>query len=133
MKKMMIIFCLISTIVKAEIQCEDAGGTLAVGVDGQTRYCASRQTMNWWSAFSWCNAVGGKMFDITTECPKAVNYGTCPQMCGVRGVPEAYWTTNVANSTYALMQHTACHVYPEKKSKSDRGAARALCTMPTVH
>lgn len=129
----MIIFCLISTIVKAEIQCEDAGGVLAVGRDGQTLYCASSQMMNWWSAFSWCNAVGGKMFDITTECPKAVNSAPCPQLCESGGLYNNYWTINVVDSTNALTQNAGCHIYPGKKAKSERNFAKALCTMPTVH
>ena len=135
MKKMMIIFCLISTIVKAEIQCEEAGGILAVGGDRQTFYCASKQTMNWWSAFSWCNAVGGKMFDLTTECQKAVYPVPCPQLWGARSVfgDGYYWTTNVADSTYALAQHTAGHMYPSRMSKDERGSARVLCTMPSSH
>ncbi|MGN1091408.1 MAG: hypothetical protein ACI4RJ_02840 [Alphaproteobacteria bacterium] len=134
MKKMMIIFCLISTIVKAEIQCEDAGGILAVGGDGQTFYCASKQSMNWWSAFSWCNAVGGKMFDLTTECQKAVNHGPCPQLCNPGpGLSGYYWTTNVADSTYALAQYNSCAFYPEKLSKDRRQPVRALCTMPSSH
>lgn len=42
--------------------CSDGSGTLVTGKDG-TEYCKSNQSMNWWSAITWCDAVGGKLID----------------------------------------------------------------------
>ena len=63
-----------------EENCNNKGGQM-VTVGGQ-RFCKSTSTMNWWSAYSWCQAIGGKMPSITELCPNAASItagGNCAQ------------------------------------------------------
>ena len=43
------------------------GGTL-VTIGGDT-FCKSNSTMNWWSAYAWCQAMDGYMPSIAELCP----------------------------------------------------------------
>ncbi|MBQ7412847.1 MAG: hypothetical protein IJV07_01040 [Alphaproteobacteria bacterium] len=79
--------------------CGNGGGTVIVGLDG-TRYCKSNITMNWWSAFAWCDAAGGSLIDMTRECNKVTGETGCPNLTGVGG-NQSVWTKNVPNSSYA--------------------------------
>ena len=47
--------------------CE--GGTLATGENGH-EYCQSNNYMNWWSAYTWCEANGRHMASIYEICPE---------------------------------------------------------------
>ena len=55
MKKLGILLCagLLAASTPVWAQCED--GTVFNGKNSG-RFCASNVTMNWWSAFSWCQA-----------------------------------------------------------------------------
>ncbi len=46
--------------------CE--GGSLQTGENGYV-YCLSNKTMNWWSAYTWCQAQGMKLASAYDLCP----------------------------------------------------------------
>lgn len=99
MKKYIGMICLsvlLSTSAVAE-SCAGGSGTVITGLDG-TRYCKSNITMNWWSAFAWCDAIGGQLIDITTECIKTTGTTGCPNLTGVGD--GLVWTRNVPNSVH---------------------------------
>lgn len=100
MKKYIGIICLsvlLSTSVLAE-SCAGGSGTVVEGLDG-TRYCKSNITMNWWSAFAWCDVAGGQLIDITTECIKTIGTTGCPNLTGIGS--GWVWTQNVPSAIYA--------------------------------
>lgn len=47
--------------------CE--GGTLQTGDNGHV-YCQSNNTMNWWSAYTWCEAQGRHLATMYEMCPE---------------------------------------------------------------
>ena len=62
--------------------------------NGKT-FCRSDNTMNYWSAFTWCESNGGKLADLTTLCPGVPastnkTNGACPNMAGVTGPSNNY-------------------------------------------
>ena len=85
-------------------ECEAAGGTVITrNVNGATNapdtcnadkcpatiktFCMSSQKMNWWTAFNWCDSIGGSLASFGEMCPKvetAVNNttGACPGLQG---------------------------------------------------
>lgn len=100
MKKYIGMICLsvlLSTSAVAE-SCAGGSGTVIKGLDG-TRYCQSNTNMNWWSAFAWCDAIGGQLIDITTECIKTTGTTGCPNLT-VTGSAWV-WTQNVPSALYA--------------------------------
>lgn len=57
----------------------DKGGTIkTLGGDS---FCTSKSSMNWWSAYTWCQAIGGRMPTINELCP-TVNSLTTGSGCG---------------------------------------------------
>lgn len=90
--------------------CE--GGTLATGENGH-EYCQSNNYMNWWSAYTWCEANGRHMASIYEICPewdgstgeyKCANYNGNFSYC---------WT-----STAASQGDKAFYVYAGGRYKS---------------
>ena len=51
------------------------GGSLVTGTNGH-EYCRSRDQMNWWSAYTWCEAQGRHLASM---------YEICPDWDGVEG------------------------------------------------
>ena len=74
-------FCLwiMFSVPAVAASCAGGSGTVLTGVDG-TSYCKSNITMNWWSAFAWCDAIGGRLIDVTTECIKTTGTSGCPNL-----------------------------------------------------
>ena len=49
-------------------ECNAGKGGEIVEVDGES-FCKASATMNWWSAYSWCQGIGGRMPSIAELCP----------------------------------------------------------------
>ena len=83
--------------------------------------------MNWWSANSWCDAVGGTLFDIA-DCSLASAGYVCPQIRGM-GFPVGYlWTKNVMVDGNAIVLHSSADtIY--KYSKKELSNVKALCRL----
>ena len=47
--------------------CAGGAGVIVKGLNG-TRYCLSNIKMNWFSAFSWCEAAGGHLASASEAC-----------------------------------------------------------------
>ena len=76
-----------------ENECNDAKGGTIVTVGGDS-FCQSNSTMNWWSAYAWCEAMGGRMPQIAELCPgQPITYD---QPCG-RTYLGNVWSTTVEN------------------------------------
>ena len=79
-------------------------GVEIVGKDNITHYCLSKQTMNWWSAFAWCDAQGMRLFNPDTECyghGAALPTGSdCPQLNGA-STSGWIWTSKSRSASTA--------------------------------
>ncbi len=123
MKKYIGMICLsvlLSTSALAE-SCAGGSGTVITGLDG-TRYCQSNTNVNWWSAFAWCDAIGGRLIDVTEECIKTTGTSGCPNLTGVG--KGTVWTQNVssANSAYYVILSSGAVYYSGRA-----GYNAALC------
>ena len=99
MKKQSIILGLILTLMTATVARAECPGRSITGYNGQN-YCLSNTYMNWWSAFAWCDAIGGTLFDVTADCAcsgsscPVVGDNRCPNVWMVRGDWCYIWTRN---------------------------------------
>ena len=63
------------------------------------RFCQG-PTMNWWSSFTWCESIGGKLVSFEHLCPGTQTAGgqSCPNVKGIsnasRGRTSNGWGTN---------------------------------------
>ena len=129
-KKMCLMgICLWAGVALAET-CANGHGTLIIGNDGVSKYCMSQVTMNWWSAFAWCDAAKGKLLNVTTECDKVevTEEVWCANL--VDKVDTYIWTANIARDgtpyRYARDRRSLGYGF----NKNDGNYMRALCTLP---
>ena len=73
MRKILISTCAILMVSTVASAC---GGITIKGNSG-TSYCLSKQTMNWYSAYAWCEAQGMELIDLDSVCK---NYNSCPEL-----------------------------------------------------
>ncbi|MGN1090991.1 MAG: hypothetical protein ACI4RJ_00660 [Alphaproteobacteria bacterium] len=112
MKKILFIVCLFYSLsTHAKIDCEDAGGHRFQGASG-AYYCRAIPdkivAMNWWSAWAWCDAVGGELFNLKDCSHGAYQNRMCPEVAG-GSMPNAnYWTQN-ADTTGKAVQYNWVH------------------------
>ena len=101
------------TIIKANEYGNDKGGKcndpnnadLTNNCNGM-EFCVSNKTMNWWSAFTWCDSIGGKLASFEHLCPgtpaRPNNVAkACPNVTGIseRG---STWTSTGWGTNFAL-------------------------------
>lgn len=53
--------------------------------------------MNWWSAFTWCESIGGHLASFASMCPGVQtntngNSGACPNLAKVFGSAHRAWS-----------------------------------------
>ena len=94
-------FCLwiMFSVPAVAASCAGGSGSVVTGGNG-TPYFESNITMDWWGAFAWCDAIGGRLIDVTKECIKTTGTSGCPNLTGVGN--GTVWTQNVpsANAAY---------------------------------
>ena len=94
---LMCVFAVATSVMAAEPTCN--GGTPITshkatdeGCDSATcngtTFCKSDKTMNWWSAFTWCESQGRQLADLSVICPGVSQIpsntsGVCPNFMGV--------------------------------------------------
>ncbi len=117
MKKLMVGVCclLISGSVLAG-GCDSDSGTLITGKDG-TKYCQSKVGLK--SAFACCDAIGGQLIDLTTECNKVTGTEQCPNLAGVgsgtvwtQAVPSSDGAANARQSFKSVLHYNRYHFLP---------------------
>ena len=97
----------------SECNTEKGGEIVEVGGDS---FCKSTSTMNWWSAYSWCQAMGGRMPSIAELCPgkEIVDRNPCGRSYSYRA-----WTQNPHNQeTWNVTDNfirTGNHSYRDQK------------------
>ncbi len=77
MKKILFAICMMLFATPALAVCDDAHGGVPVAGG---KYCRSKFTLNWWSAFMWCEGIGMDMVSMYDVCPDWVGRTTdvCP-------------------------------------------------------
>ena len=81
--------------------CE--GGTLQTGENGHV-YCQSNNQMNWWSAYTWCEAQGRHLASMYEVCPTwdgSTGYDKCNQ--GSFSNNEYNWTATASDTESAFI------------------------------
>ena len=67
--------------------CNDSNDSSVTNNCNGKRFCVSGNAMNWWSTFTWCEAVGGHIVSFESACPntQALYYtaaGFCANLTG---------------------------------------------------
>ena len=63
--------------------CNDPNDTTKTNNCNGMRFCMGSKGMNWWSAFTWCEAIGGKLASFSSACPGTQNYSSyTTRVCG---------------------------------------------------
>ena len=103
-------------------KCARGHGDLRLDDDGITTYCQSKIGMNWWSAFAWCEAAGGRLIDINKDCTDAG--------CWKYDFIAAYrtWTANQKDESTAFTYSGWGGIQTYQKTNS-RGSNCTLCIM----
>ena len=119
-------FCLwiMFSVPAVAASCAGGSGTVITGLDG-TRYCQSNTNVNWWSAFAWCDAIGGQLIDITTECIKTTGTTGCPNLTGVG--KGSVWTQNVPSAHLAYYVSLSSGAVGHNSYGRDVNLSTALC------
>jgi hypothetical protein len=97
------------------------------------RFCMSGKGMNWWSAFTWCEAIGGKQASFTNMCPGIqINTGQVCANLKKSGIVDFTWTNmgwSRSNNVpyYALNLDTQGNVVDGYSPRNRTSALRALC------
>ena len=96
------VFMSVPSFGEEAVYCASGAGQLVVAHNGD-KYCVSSRLMNWWSAFSWCESVGGKLIS-SEEC--VCNGANCPQDADCNNFKglfsSSFWTSTTLKgfSTY---------------------------------
>ena len=130
MKQPIIAFIICSTLItpSAVNACE--------GVIVKGKYCLSKNTMNYYTAYAWCDAQNMKLVDLPTVCG---SYNSCPplkltdtekQQIKEKGGSVAHVLTNTSKSTSAVygIKLTDASLYDYGFDRSGTyGGVYALC------
>ena len=85
-----------------EENCTNKGGQIVTV--GGTTFCKSTSSMNWWSAYSWCQAMGGYMPTVKEMCPNVASI-TRYAICGLTYSDFAQTSTPANNQQVWTFSH----------------------------
>ena len=98
------------TIITANSYGNDKGGLcndpsnpdLTNNCNGK-KFCIGGNGMNWWSAFTWCESIGGHLASFAHACPEIsqVNNVICPNLKNVHNA--TLWTSSGYGSDNAVL------------------------------
>jgi len=83
--------------------CNDPNNAMATKNCNGKRFCKG-QRMHWWSAFTWCESIGGKLASFESMCPEtqAVDGTRCANLTKTGGDPWV-WANMGLGSNKALV------------------------------
>ena len=146
MKKIIILVCvfaLTTPVMAVEPTPTCNGGTPITshkatdeGCDSDTCnehiFCKSNKSMNWWSAFAWCESQNRKLADLSVMCPGVSQTsismeGGCPNLWGVANTGFV-WSSLACNPDEAFVVHITSGAIGCDVRLPDSGRMRyALC------
>ena len=110
-------------------RCTEANnGVLFQGVNG-TYYCVSTNSMNWWSAFSWCKGVGGELASLDQACP-GTGFSSCTNLKERQDIvtgTQSGWLSNPYISSNAYRVQFASGTVDPNANRSNGNGQHALC------
>lgn len=86
--------------------CADGAGTVITGATDNHNYCASNGTMNWWSAYTWCEAQGRHLVSMYEVCPERdgeEGYNKCKNAKTFPVGSVHFYTTTPQGTHYAFV------------------------------
>ena len=100
----------------------DCAGTVVTGKNSH-QYCKSPNKMNWWSAYTWCEAQGRRLVTIYEACPDWD--GTLNVTCNnLHNISADGWSNTAYETTNALCVSGFAVRY---KIRTTTDTASALC------
>ncbi len=105
--------------------CAGGMGKEIIGADGE-KYCQSKMSVNWWSAFAWCEATGGTLVsldDCNGKNGDIKGDKSCPNFNDK--IDRVVWTSSVYSDTLAYYINTNSTGAVDCNSKDTKYAA--LC------
>lgn len=108
----------INTAGQAET-CID--GSLQTGENGHV-YCLANKSMNWWSAYSWCEAQGRHLASMYEVCPTWDGGGSNCNLSTFVGT-VAMWSATPFEAD-KVFTHDNTHVYNNQRRNQPN---RVLC------
>ncbi len=108
----------------ANAACE--GGSIVTGLTNGHEYCVSNNAMNWWSAYTWCEAQGRRMPTIYEMCPDwdgSLRDGGGPTCTNLDKIYKDGWSSTAVGTNQAVF------LYSNGIRKQDRtgGYVKAYC------
>ena len=102
--------------------CNDPNDTTKTNNCNGKRFCVGSMKMNWWSAFTWCESIGGKLAGFESACPgvqtqPSTETGACPNFKGIGN-----YTWNWLNSGWE--RDKAFYVNPSSGALLISGSSR---------
>ena len=87
MRKLIVFLCLCVFLAPSAMAEPTCNGGSTITANNGTTFCISGKSMNWWSAFAWCESQKRKLADFSKECPDASQApaeteGQCPNLQG---------------------------------------------------
>ena len=127
------------TIITANSYGNDKGGLcndpsnpdLTNNCNGK-RFCMGGNTMNWWSAFTWCEAIGGKVPSLDSTCPatQPITGQSCPNLKAVL-LYEVWISSGPSDSSRAFSVTTSGSLYRAStgtaKQRHISNTTKAIC------
>ena len=127
MKRLILLTAILltSTVVLAEDTttetCANGAGTVITGAVTGHKYCMSNNTMNWWNAHAWCDAIGDRLFSLN-DCEYSVTGGvSCPDIVRIGG--GCLWTVTPVDGFNASCVDAGGGIYGRDRD----GGRSALC------
>ena len=119
--------CFVAMSVHAYNEC--VGGTEITAKNG-AKFCKSDKTMDWWTAFAWCESQGRKLADFSVMCPGipqqlADKKGACPNLQGL-GDNVWLWSSLTYRSSQAFFVNFSSRAVSCYGARDDRYGF-ALC------
>ena len=136
MKKILLLACVCMLCAGQAMAANCEAGTEIKGKNGHV-YCQSNETMNWWSAGTWCEAQGRHLASMEEMCPdtgKGLNNawdgstgsGKCANLNGV-GSGGFAWSSLAYGSSSAFHVHLKSGDVGLSGRDSDHRYGKAFC------
>ena len=115
--------------------CVNGLGYITIANNG-TAYCVSHKKFNWWSAMSWCQAVGMELISYPEDCICAGEkcpQAQCPNMKGIlKNMGDWYFTKSWGINIPVVIQEAGDIMVREVAGYGNptRISSPAVCKMP---
>lgn len=111
--------------------CVNNAGIVVTGIISKHKYCMSNQKMDFWNAYTWCDAQGRKLFILDNcECSVERNcINRCPEVAYLLGenAKDCYFWTATQRSEQHPYSVYLPYSYTEHSWHTKKHLNHALC------